>query len=384
MEIQLKGMAWDHPRGYEPLRALSCRFMESNPGINIKWDIRSLKEFGDMPIEDLIEEYDLITIDHPYMGQAHKNKLLLDLNGMITNQRLTKLEIAFVDHCFGSYKYEDHLYALPIDAAALVAAKRDDLILELRLETPRTHEELKRFYRKVPKAFSVAWALCPTDMWCSFLTLCAQEGGRDFIQDYGIIKGIGIRVIDQLKLHLGFLHPDSINWNPIQVLDQMAENRGIVYSPYLFGYTNYSRKGFAKNRVSFLDSPINPKNSISTILGGVGLAISTTCQHKEMAVELLNYIADPDIQAGYYVQHQGQPAGLLAWQSEANDTLCGDFFKNTMTTMRNAYVRPRHPGWNEFQKLGADLIHEGIVKNSDAEVLVKDLNALYKSIVFNE
>ncbi|NND79122.1 MAG: carbohydrate ABC transporter substrate-binding protein, partial [Maribacter sp.] len=72
MEIQLKGIAWDHPRGYEPLVALSNRFMQSHPDLKIKWDIRSLKEFGDMPIEDLIEAYDLITIDHPYMGQAHK------------------------------------------------------------------------------------------------------------------------------------------------------------------------------------------------------------------------------------------------------------------------------------------------------------------------
>ena len=52
--------------------------------------------------------------------------------------------------------------------------------------------------------------------------------------------------------------------------------------------------------------------------------------------------------------------------------------------MQNAYVRPQHVGWNEFQEQGADLIHEGVVKNTGAEVLIKDLNALYKSIVYNE
>ncbi|NNK76189.1 MAG: extracellular solute-binding protein [Maribacter sp.] len=384
MEIQLKGIAWDHPRGYEPLVALSNRFMQSHPDLKIKWDIRSLKEFGDMPIEDLIEAYDLITIDHPYMGQAHKNELLLDLKGFICTERLAILENAYVDHCFDSYEYENHLYALPIDAAALVAAKRDDLFLELGLTTPTTHEELKRCYKTIPNGYSVAWPLCPTDMWCSFLTFCAQEGGRDFIQNYEIDRGIGTRAIDQLKLHLGFLHPDSINWNPIQVLDKMAEEEEIVYAPYLFGYTNYSRKGYAKNRLSFLDSPINPMHSVSTILGGVGLAVSTTCRHKEIAVELLDYIADPDIQAEYYFQHQGQPAGLLAWQSETNNTLCNDFFNNTMTTMQNAYVRPQHPGWNQFQEQGADLIHAGIIQNIAAEAMIKDLNERYKSIVSYE
>ncbi|MCP4974932.1 MAG: extracellular solute-binding protein [Maribacter sp.] len=384
MEIYLKGMAWDHPRGYEPLRALSNEYMKIHPEVNIKWEIRSLKEFGDMPIEDLIEEYDVITIDHPYMGQAHRNKLLLDLKGFITNGRFAYLENAYVDHCFDSYVYENHLYALPIDAAALVAAKRNDLFLELGLTSPTTHKELKRFYKKVPNGYTVAWPLCPTDMWCSFLTLCAQEGGLDFIQNYEIDKSIGIRVIDQLKFHLEFLHPHSINWNPIQVLDYMAEKEEIIYAPYLFGYTNYSRNGYAKNIVTFLDSPNNPEIEVSTILGGVGLAVSTNCKQKEMAVDLVEYIADPHNQAGSYVQHQGQPAGILAWQSDTNNALCNDFFKNTTTTMQNAYVRPQHVAWNEFQEQGADLTHEGVANNTGGEVLINDLNALYKSIVYNE
>jgi multiple sugar transport system substrate-binding protein len=119
-------------------------------------------------------------------------------------------------------------------------------------------------------------------------------------------------------------------------------------------------------------------------MGGVGLAVSTHCDHKEMAVDLMKFIASPDNQAGGYVQHHGQPAGLKAWQSEVNNDLCGDFFRNTMKTMKSAYVRPQHPGWNEFQEQGADLIHTGIVKNTEAEALIKDLNKLYKSIVFHE
>ena len=384
MEINLKGMAWDHPRGYEPLRALSKDFRKLHPNVNIHWDIRSLKEFGDMPIEDLIEEYDLITTDHPYMGQAHKNQLLVDLKGYIPKERLTALESAFVGPCYISYNYENHLYALPIDAAALVAAKRDDLFLKIGLSAPKTQNELRGFYNTIPSGYSVAWALCPTDMWCSFLTLCAQERGRYFIQNYGIDRAIGATVIDQLKFHLDFLNPDSINWNPIQILDYMAEKEEIVYSPYLFGYTNYSRQDYAKNIVSFLDSPVNPKNSVSTVLGGVGLAVSSKCKHKETAVELVEYIANPEIQTSSYVQYQGQPAGVVAWKNEANNALCNDFFKNTLKTMQNAYVRPQHVGWNEFQEQGADLIHLGIKKNREASSIIKALNSLYKSIANNE
>lgn len=45
--ITLKGIAWDHPRGYEPLRATSEVFSKKRPEVSIQWDIRSLKEFGD-------------------------------------------------------------------------------------------------------------------------------------------------------------------------------------------------------------------------------------------------------------------------------------------------------------------------------------------------
>ena len=384
MKIELKGMAWDHPRGYEPLRALSKDFTKSHPDVSIKWDIRSLKAFGDMPIEDLIEDYDLITIDHPYMGQAHKNQLLTDLKGFIATEELAIFKSSFVDHCYESYHYKGHLYALPIDAAALVAAKRDDLFSELGLTAPTTHKDLMGFYNKIPDRYSVAWALCPTDIWCSFLTLCAQNGGNGFIDDDGIDTKIGVEVINQLKYHLGFLHPESINWNPIQILDHMANNDEIIYAPYLFGYTNYSRLGYAQNIVTFIDSPRNPKIGISTILGGVGLAVSANCENKEMAVDLLKYIANSEHQEGVYVQHQGQPAALSAWKNEANNVLCGDFFKNTMSTMRNAYVRPQHPGWNQFQEQGAEVVHKGVVKNRQAEVVIKELNALYKSIVSHE
>ena len=68
--IELKGIAWDHPRGYKPLIAVSKEYEKHHPYVTIKWDVRSLKEFGDMPVEHLIERYDLITIDHPVVGRV--------------------------------------------------------------------------------------------------------------------------------------------------------------------------------------------------------------------------------------------------------------------------------------------------------------------------
>ena len=382
--IELRGIAWDHPRGCAPLRATSKEFSKIQSNVIISWDVRSLKEFGDMPIEDLIDQYDLITIDHPYMGQAYENKLLLPIENWLSEETLSELAGQSVGASFLSYCFKNHQYALPIDAAAQVAVSRTDLVKKLNLALPKTREELMAFYKIVPNEFSIAWPLCTTDLWCSFLTLCAQDNGRDFIQNNSIETKTGSNVLDELKRHLEYLHPESINWNPINVLDRMGSDDRIIYSPYLFGYTNYSRVGFTKNILSFSNSPINPDNIVSTILGGVGLAISTKCKHAMQAVEYVKYIASSKTQKGPYTKNEGQPGNLVAWKSKNNNILCNNFFKNTITTMENAYVRPQHSGWNQFQEKGADLLHEGIIKDIPSDKLMKKLNELYKSILNDE
>jgi len=358
--IKLRGIAWDHPRGYEPLRATSKAFCErmnldSGSGIevNIEWDIRSLKDFGDMPIEDLIDQYDLITIDHPYMGQADKHGLLLALNENLSDDVLQQLVLQSVGPSFQSYYYGTSLYALPIDAAALVSAYRKDIVTHFDLRLPQTREELFDFYQKLPKGLQVAWPLCATDIWCSFLSLCAQDAGADFIHKQTIDQQVACKVLDELKRHLEFLHPQSINWNPIKTLDHMSTEADVVFSPYLFGYTNYARDGYAKR------------------------ANST---HPDLALKYLEYVSSAEVQTGLFTQYGGQPGNLAAWQSRANNQLCGGFFDDTLTTMQQAYVRPNHPGWNHFQEHGAELIHHGVVANVTSKKIMSDLNQLYQSI----
>lgn len=378
--IALKGMAWDHPRGYEPLIAASKEFEKLNPNVSITWDVRSLKEFGDMPIEDLIEAYDFITIDHPYMGQADKNGLLLKLEEYIAADTLHVLKSQSLGQCFDVYQYNKHTYALPIDAAALAAAYRKDEIDKLGLELPKTKNQLLSFYKNLPSSFSVAWALCPTDIWCAFLTLCAQNAGSNFINNKTIDAKVGSDALDEIKHHLDYIHPMSLNWNPIQILDRMGNEQDIIYAPFLFGYTNYSREGYTKNVVRFTNSPTGVQEEISTIMGGVGLAASALTKHPKVTSEFLAYVASAEVQTGIFTKNGGQPANRLAWENDENNALCSDFFINTNVTIKNAYIRPQHLGWNHFQEQGADVIHHGITKGTPSKEIIKQLNELYKSI----
>lgn len=69
---KLKGITWNHSRGFTSVVATAQRFCEINPGVEIEWEKRSLQEFADAPIQHLADQYDLLIIDHPWAGFAQK------------------------------------------------------------------------------------------------------------------------------------------------------------------------------------------------------------------------------------------------------------------------------------------------------------------------
>ena len=78
--IELKGITWNHTRGFLPMVATAQRYSELHPGINIHWEKRSLQHFADFPISQLAEKFDLLVLDHPSIGMAAENGLLLPLD----------------------------------------------------------------------------------------------------------------------------------------------------------------------------------------------------------------------------------------------------------------------------------------------------------------
>ena len=87
-KIILKGITWGHSRGITPLLAFSQRFSELNPSIEIQWTKRSLQEFADFPLEKLTQQYDLLIIDHPWVGCAAATESVLALEQYISQEYL--------------------------------------------------------------------------------------------------------------------------------------------------------------------------------------------------------------------------------------------------------------------------------------------------------
>lgn len=71
----LRGITWDHPRGYAALAELERLDAQADTRygaapVPLTWDRQPLAGFESGPIADLAGRYDLLVVDHPGLGAA--------------------------------------------------------------------------------------------------------------------------------------------------------------------------------------------------------------------------------------------------------------------------------------------------------------------------
>jgi multiple sugar transport system substrate-binding protein len=371
--IQLTGITWDHPRGYNPLVAASVPYEHLN-AVSVDWQARSLTNFGDQSLPELANHFDLLIIDHPHAGIAAHTKCLVPMDELLSPQEIDEIKEQTAGPCFTSYYYKGKQWALPIDAAMQCAAYRPDLLPATTLPANWTDVfALAASLQK--KKLWVGTALCATDCLCSFLSITAQLGapareGNDLL----VTREAGLKTFNLLRYMRDHFHPRCLEWNPVQLYDYMSTNDDIVYAALAFCYTNYSRDGFRKNKLVYSNAP----GTAHALLGGAGIAVSAKSKHPVEAAKYAGWICSAAIQNSIYVREQGQPASLVAWKSDAANRLTHHFFLNTFDSLINAYVRPRYAGWPAFQAYLGEKIHSFLQQDSDPIQLLELLQEMYR------
>jgi multiple sugar transport system substrate-binding protein len=77
---ELRGITWEHSRGFDPKVATAREYERLHPNVRITWEQRSLQEFASGPVDDLAGRFDLVVIDHPHMGAVARAGDLLALD----------------------------------------------------------------------------------------------------------------------------------------------------------------------------------------------------------------------------------------------------------------------------------------------------------------
>jgi multiple sugar transport system substrate-binding protein len=345
-KIQLKGITWDHSRGYTPLVAASQRYHELHPQVEITWTKRSLQEFADFPIEKLAETFDLLVIDHPWVGFASRTASVHALDQLLSSEFLDNLTTHSVGASFSSYYYDGHLWALPIDAATPVASYRYDLLDDAGIDLPTTWHDVMTLARMG----RVAAPGIEVDVLMNFYMFCNALGETPFtMRDLMVKEETGVKVLGIMREFYNCIHPDFFACNPIAVAEKMSNSNDFIYCPFSYGYSNYSREGYARNQLKYTDLvSYNGKQFVST-LGGTGLAISANTNYLPVAADFTAWIAGELHQRTMYTMSGGQPGHRSAWLCLKNNGMTQQFFLNTLPALDRAFVRPRYPGYLHFQ-----------------------------------
>ncbi len=370
-EIRLRALGWDHDRCMRPMRACTAAYAKLEPEVCVDWDVRSLTAFGDQPLEEIADAYDLVFVDHPFCGTAEATGCLKPLDALLDETALGALAADTVGPSHGSYTYGGCQWGLATDAACQVSAVRDDLLDGDG--APASWDEALALARSRPGR--VALPLSPPHAISSFLTLCAAQGAPAAQAPDGLAdRDVAIRALETLH-ELARLGPiGAVEWEPPDVLARLTSTDDLVYVPLTYGFSGYAVVGNVERPCRFLDVP----GARGAVLGGAGLAVTAASGKPEVAAAFAAWASGGEAQREIVARNGGQPGSRGAWDDAGLDRLAGSFYSGTRASIENAWVRPRDAWWPGFQLEGGEELTSSLAAREDPERSLERLEAAYR------
>ncbi|GEM_PF-4370576 len=68
--VNLRGVTWDNDRAVGPLLGTMPVWNSLGLDVSVEWSTRPLSTFAHQPLSELTEDFDLIVLDHPHIGEG--------------------------------------------------------------------------------------------------------------------------------------------------------------------------------------------------------------------------------------------------------------------------------------------------------------------------
>ncbi|TCN38285.1 multiple sugar transport system substrate-binding protein [Kribbella orskensis] len=370
MTVELRGLTWDHPRGYRPLEAFEAA--GGAPGVRVHWDRQPLSGFESTPLAKLAERYDLLIVDHPGLGAAIEAAAVLPVEDVFGARDLSRWRAASIPPTWESYRLHGFGWALPLDAAAQVCLLRPDL---LRGAPPTTWSEVLQL------ADRAGIVLCVARPHAG-LALLAMAGDRS--HRTLLIRDRAARALDLLRAVWRRSDQRAAALDPIEIHELLAASNDLVCCPLVFSYAAYGRSTDGRQPLGWAPAPRltgSDRHGGST-LGGTGLAVTPRAYDRVLSVTTyVRALLDLTTQAGIVSSVGGQSATAAVWQSAEVDADWNGHYSATRATVESAYVRPRFDGWIAFQDELSERVREFLRSDADPETTVAGLEADYRARV---
>ncbi|MGH2449472.1 MAG: extracellular solute-binding protein [Chloroflexota bacterium] len=304
----------------------------------VLWEARPLASFEETPVREIAREYDMLILDHPLIGQAVDDAALFDLAELLSPADLERRRQDSVGASFSSYEYGGGQWALPVDAAAQVSVFRADLLDAATV--PQTWDGALALVREMrDRSTRAALPLGPVHCHCLMLALGCDRAGPDIWCADSIDGELLEWILTTMWQLSSNVHPASAHANPISLSELMVAGE-VSYVPLMFGYSTYARREVDRP-LSFALPPSRGARPWGSVLGGAGIAVSSSCPRAAEAAAFASFVTEPDYQRTAWVESGGQPASLTAWRDKTCGLLTSGFFDATVAAVEAAHVRDR-------------------------------------------
>ncbi|MDF2763577.1 MAG: extracellular solute-binding protein [Rhodospirillales bacterium] len=351
----IRGIAWAHRRAVDPLIAASTAYEETRNDLRIEWEARPLHGFEFTPVAELARAYDLIVLDHPFMGEAAESRCLLPLDRTLPGLA----DGDFIGPSLATYRYRGETWAVPVDAACQTATFRPDLLERLGGRVPGTLPEVLALGEAAhAEGLRLAIALKGVHALMTLLTLCAALGrpcgerpGQPFAD-----PDTARHAVDWICAILEHCPAEALDWNSIALHEAMVARDDLVYCPAVYCYLTYAEADMRRPlRFAGLPATAAGGEPRGSTIGGAGIAVSASTQARDAALGFLRFLAGQGAQR-LFAEHHGQPARVEGWHDERIDNRFGGAFSAVRRTMELSWIRPRWPGYLGLQAQGGALI----------------------------
>lgn len=363
------GLTWDHPRGYDAL-AEAARLVNGSAGTAlIHWEKQPLEGFESAPIADLAARYDLVVLDHPHIGEAVAEECLIPLEALYPDAKIAAWENQSVGPSFASYAWDGRHWALPLDVATQVMARRADILGD----PPADLAEVLAAAARLPVAQSLAGPHALLTLFSLAAGQGAPVGGADLLPDAAIASAL-----EHMHRLYRLRPPGSETLNPIALLEAMSCTNELALIPLVFGYVTYAGGDAQGARLSFSNT-IRSANGAGGVLGGTGIAFSRRSPPGRQLLDHIAWLMSVETQSVLIPEHGGQPSARAAWQSAKVNAAADGFYRMTLATAEHALLRPRFDGYIAFQTAASTAIRGALAQHETETKTIGTLRTLWRA-----
>jgi multiple sugar transport system substrate-binding protein len=365
--FEYRGITWNHPRGYRALEESTKIWWQR--GVQIQWDKQPLERFESARIEELCALYDLVVFDHPHVGEAAEANCLSPLEEWLPEDEFRAVRKKSIGPVLASYFYAGKHWALPLDAATQVLAYRPDLLGGEK--PPCAWPEMRKFAERFPMGLSVAGP----HALLSLFSICVALGEPPLSQRALISREAGVAGLELMSFLFQAMEPSTCELNPIGILETMSRTNRIAFCPLIYGYVNYAAPNDPScYPVKFVNAPLIPQiGRPGSTLGGAGIGISGRTKISEGLIAYLTWLVSEQTQVEFLTVFDGQPSLLPAWIDPGVNRCWNDFYQDTAETVKQAWVRPRYPGYIGFQNEGSEILRQSLCDRISAPEILQKL-----------